>query len=177
MGGGQITGTRRSADRPHSHSRIFFRSCQHFWRTLLERDSKPNPALPKNNWSVRGLCSCRRCWPGTLTRNREQSGHLFSFVSKPALARPASVPHAQRSTGVLNRRDADRIASCPPEGFVNLIGNIAPGPPDVVKILLGEPAEFAPHRVSVVPQIEEFAHLAKRPSERAKSMMAYYHQN
>ena len=68
-------------------------------------------------------------------------------------------------------------ASCPPEGFVNLIGNIAPGLADVVEILLARPGELAPPLVSVVPRVEDFAHLAKCPSEQAKSMMIYHQKN
>jgi hypothetical protein len=75
-------------------------------------------------------------------------------------------PHGLEGlASALNRCGAGRVASCPPERFVNLIGNIAPGPADVVEILLGQPGQFAPHRVSVVPHMEDFAHLAKRPSE------------
>jgi hypothetical protein len=70
-----------------------------------------------------------------------------------------------------------QIASCSPERFINLMGNIAPGPADVVEILLGQPGQFAPHRVSVVPHMEDFAHLAKRPSEQAESMMIYHQKS
>jgi hypothetical protein len=71
----------------------------------------------------------------------------------------------------MDRGDAGRVASCPPEGFVNLIGNVAPRATDVVEIMLGQPGQFAPHLVSVVPHMEDFAYLAKRSSEHAKSMM------
>jgi hypothetical protein len=59
----------------------------------------------------------------------------------------------------------------------NLIGNIAPGSADVVEILLGQPGQLAPHRVSVVPHMEDFARLAQRASEQAKSMMIYHQKN
>ena len=77
----------------------------------------------------------------------------------------------------MNRGDAGRVASCPPEGFVNLIDNIAPGPADVVEILLGPLGQFAPRRVSMAPHMEDFAHLAKCSSKEAKSMMIYHQKN
>jgi hypothetical protein len=86
-------------------------------------------------------------------------------------------PSPRRIGRRMNRGDAGGVASCPPEGFVNFIGDIAPGPADVVEILLGQPRQFAPHRVSVVPHMEDFAHLAKRSSEKAKSMMIYRQKN
>ena len=77
----------------------------------------------------------------------------------------------------MDRGDAGRVVSCLPEGFVNLIGNIAPRATDVVEILLGQPGQFAPHPVSVVPHMEDFAYLVKRSPEQAKSMMICHKKN
>jgi hypothetical protein len=70
-----------------------------------------------------------------------------------------------------------QIASCPPERFINLMGNIAPGPADVVKLSLGQPGQFAPHLGSAAPRMEDFADLAQRPSEHASSMMICHQDN
>jgi len=57
------------------------------------------------------------------------------------------------------------------------MGNIAPGPADVVKLSLGQPGQFAPHLGSAAPRMEDFADLAQRPSEQANSMMICHHEN
>jgi hypothetical protein len=68
-------------------------------------------------------------------------------------------------------------ASCTPERFINLMGNIAPGPADVVKLSLGQPGKFAPHFGSVAPRMEDFTDLAQGPSEHADSMMICHQEN
>ena len=57
------------------------------------------------------------------------------------------------------------------------MGNVAPGPADVVKLSLGQPGQFAPHLGSVAPRMEDFADLAQRPSEQANSMMICHQEN
>jgi hypothetical protein len=92
---------------------------------------------------------------------------------------PLSMQSWRRAEPISSSRrgDAGRVASCPPEGFVNLIGDFAPRHADIVEIVLGQLAQFAPHHVTAVPQIEDVAHLAERPSEQAKSMMIYHQKN
>src|SRR6516165_2282377 len=85
---------------------------------------------------------------------------------------PRSVARALRIDAV-----PGTVASCPPERFIDLIGNIAPGPADVVKLSLGQPGQFAPHLGSVAPRMEDFANLAQRPSEQANSMMICHQEN
>src|SRR5262249_22228397 len=81
--------------------------------------------------------------------------------------------------GTSHRLDAalSTVASCPPERFINLMGNIAPGPADVVKLSLGQPGQFAPHLGSVAPRMEDFGDLVQRPSEHANSMMICHQEN
>jgi hypothetical protein len=57
------------------------------------------------------------------------------------------------------------------------MGNITPGPADVVKLSLGQSGQFAPHPGSVAPRMEDFADLPQRSSEQANSMMICHQEN
>jgi hypothetical protein len=57
------------------------------------------------------------------------------------------------------------------------MGNIAPGPADVVKLSFGQSGQFASHPGSVGPRMEDFADLAQRSSEQANSMMICHQKN
>src|SRR3954471_7470225 len=53
--------------------------------------------------------------------------------------------------------------SGPPEGFVGLIGHIAPGQPDVLKVTRGPVGELPAGPVALVPDVEGLADLVDQP--------------
>jgi hypothetical protein len=75
----------------------------------------------------------------------------------------------------LNQGDAGiGVSSCPPEGFVGFVRNIAPGLADVVEIPLGPLGQFAPLFIAVAPDMDGLAQLGQQLSELAATMMIYH---
>jgi hypothetical protein len=62
------------------------------------------------------------------------------------------------------------LLSCPPKRLFGLIGDVAPGKPDVMQVALGQFGQLAPLKLARPPHVQRLAELC----EQAGTMMIYH---